>query len=133
MKSSKRIQFFFRDLKAVLQTKIGIRCFVLSIFFLALNVVLPVWRIVPLRATQPYIPLHYNIYLGVDQFGSWQRILSIPFLGLALFLFHLFLQTIAFRTDKFLASVLWVVMVMIQFILLCAMALIVLLNLSYAA
>lgn len=116
-----------------LRTKIGAWCFALSLLFLLLDVALPVWRIVPLASSRPYIPLHYNIYLGVDQLGSWYQIFAVPALGLGLFLFHLILQTIAFRKEKLLATMVAVASVLIECILLFAMALIVLLNLSYAA
>lgn len=116
-----------------LRTKIGAWCFALSLLFLLLDAALPVWRILPLASSRPYIPLHYNIYLGVDRLGPWWQIFLIPALALGLFLFHLVLQTIAFRKEKLLATMVAVAAVLIEFILLAAMALIVLLNLSYAA
>lgn len=105
----------------------------LAFFFLALDIALPIWRIVPLAESRPYIPLHYNIYLGVDRLGSWYQIFVIPAIGLGLFLFHLVLQTIAFRKEKLLAVMVAIATVVLEFLLLVAMALIVLLNLSYAA
>lgn len=133
MKFSKRVQFFFTDAKEWLRTKIGAWCFALAFFFLALDVALPVWRILPLAESRPYIPLHYNIYLGVDRLGPWYQIFVIPALGFGLFLFHLILQTIAFRKEKLLATMVAIATVILEFLLLVAMALIVLLNLSYAA
>lgn len=133
MKVSKRIQFFLTDAGEWLRTKIGAWCFVLSLLFLLLDVALPIWRIVPLAESRPYIPLHYNIYLGVDRLGPWWHIFAIPALGFGLFLFHLILQTIAFRKEKLLATMVAVAAVVIEFLLLVAMTLIVLLNLSYAA
>jgi hypothetical protein len=133
MKFSKRVQFFFTDAKEWFRTKIGAWCFVLAFFFLALDIALPIWRIVPLAESRPYIPLHYNIYLGVDRLGSWYQIFVIPAIGLGLFLFHLVLQTIAFRKEKLLAVMVAIATVVLEFLLLVAMALIVLLNLSYAA
>lgn len=117
----------------MLRNKRFVWCVVLSILFLLLDTALPIWRIVPLSSTRPYIPLHYNIYLGVDQLGSWYQIFLLPALGLVLFLFNLILQTVAFRKEKLLATMLAVATVLIEGLLLFAMALIVLLNLSYAA
>lgn len=116
-----------------LRTKTGAWCFVSALFLLALTIALPVWRILPLAESRPFIPLHYNIYLGVDRLGPWYQIFIVPALGFGLFLFHLILQTIAFRKEKLLATMLAVAIVLIEAILLFAMTLIVLLNLSYAA
>ena len=117
----------------MLRNKQFVWCVVLSLLFLLLDAALPAWRIVPLSSTRPYIPLHYNIYLGVDQLGSWYQIFTLPVLGLFLFFFNLILQTIAYRKEKLLATMLAVATVLIEWLLLCAMVLIVLMNLSYAA
>lgn len=133
MKLSKRFQFFFADMGEMMRNKRFVWCVVLSLLFIALTTALPVWRIVPLSSARPYIPLHYNIYLGVDRLGSWYEIFASPVLGLCLFLFNLFLQTIAFPKEKLLATMLAVATVLIEGLLLSAMVLIVLLNLSYVA
>ena len=133
MKITKRFQFFFADTRSMFRTKRYVWCAILSLIFLALDFALPIWRIVPLAATRPYIPLHYNIYLGVDRLGSWNQIFFLPILGSGLFLFNLLLQTAAFQKEKLLATMLAVATVLIEVLLLVAMTLIVLLNLSYAA
>ncbi len=117
----------------MLHIKLYVWCVVFSLVLLALNLALPIWRIAPLASVRPYIPLHYNIYLGVDRLGPWNQIFLLPILGFALFVFNLVLQTIAFRKEKLLASMVAIATVLIEALLLCAMALIVLLNLSYAA
>lgn len=117
----------------MMRNKRFVWCVVLSLLFIVLTTALPVWRIVPLSSSRPYIPLHYNIYLGVDRLGSWYEIFALPVLGLCLFLFNLILQTIAFRKEKLLATMLAIATVLIEGLLLFAMALIVLLNLSYVA
>ncbi len=133
MKITKRIHFFALDVRTWLKTKIGFWCFALSLAFLLLTILLPVWRIVPLAASRPFIPLHYNIYLGVDQLGPWHQIFLVPAIGFGLIVFNVFLQTVAFRKEKLLAIMVAVATVLIQLMLLLAMVLIVLLNLSYAA
>ncbi len=133
MKFSKRVQYFFADTREMLHIKLYVWCVVFSLVLLALNLALPIWRIAPLASVRPYIPLHYNIYLGVDRLGPWNQIFLLPILGFALFVFNLVLQTIAFRKEKLLASMVAIATVLIEALLLCAMALIVLLNLSYAA
>lgn len=133
MKLTNRFHFFFSDTKEMLHNKRFVWCLVLSIFFLILSFALPAWRIVPLAVSRPYIPLHYNIYLGVDRLGSWYQIFVLPALGLGLFFFNLILQTVAFKKEKLLAIMLAVATVLIEALLFFAMALIVVLNLSYAA
>ncbi len=106
---------------------------ILAFILCALDVALPILRIVPLRVARPFIPLHYNIYLGVDQLGPWNQIFVLPILGLCLFLFNLCVQTVAFRREKLLALIIAVATVILECVFLGAMILIVLLNISYAS
>lgn len=133
MKISKRFQFFFSDTRSMYRTKRFVWCAILSLVFLGLATALPLWKIVPLASSRPYIPLHYNIYLGVDRLGSWNQIFFLPILGMGLFIFNLILQTLAFQKEKLLATMLAIATVLIEALLFFAMVLIVLLNLSYAA
>jgi hypothetical protein len=102
---------------------------VLSVIFLIGTVALPLWRIVPLSEQEPFIPLHYNIYFGVDRFGPWYGIFWIPALGVLLFFLNLGFQTLHVRHEKHLAVIFAITNVFLQFGLLAAMFLIVLANL----
>lgn len=133
MKLTKRTHLFFADMMVLLRTRLFFWCAIFSVVLLVLTAVLPWWRIVPLSSTRPYIPLHYNIYFGVDRLGGWQEIFFIPALGFGLLVLNVILQTIAFQKEKWLAMMLACATVMIELLLLVAMVLIVLLNLSYAA
>lgn len=53
----------------------------ISLLFLVGMVVLPLWRLTPIIAENPFIPLHYNIFLGVDRFGPWYEVFTLPVLG----------------------------------------------------
>ncbi len=133
MRVQKRLQHFFTDMRDMLFTPRFLWSALLAFLFCVLNAALPIVRIMPLSAARPFIPLHYNIYLGVDQLGAWNQIFILPILGFCLFLFNLFIQTIAFRREKLLAFMIAVATVLVEFIFLGAMVLIVLLNLSYAS
>lgn len=132
MRVSKRLEHFFSDMREMFQMPRFIWSAILAFLFCVLDIILPILRIAPLHIARPFIPLHYNIYFGVDKFGSWIQIFSVPLLGFCLLLLNLIVQTIIFRREKFLAFMIAVATVLIECILLCAMVLIVLLNLSYA-
>lgn len=133
MRITKRLQHFFIDMREMLHAPRYLWSFVSAFFLWVLVVALPLWRIVPIGATRQFIPLHYNIYFGVDRFGSWKQIFIIPILGLTLLLLNLFFQTMIFRREKLLATFLAITSIFIELIFLISMILIVLLNLSYAA
>ena len=86
------------------------------------------WRIVPLAAENPYLPLHYNVYFGVDRFGPWYQVFSLPALGFVFLLVSVVMQTVFFRKEKMLARFFSVSSVFLEATLLVATGLIVLLN-----
>ena len=98
----------------------------LSVFLLVLTVVLPVWRVIPLAAEQPFIPLHYNVYLGVDRFGPVRDLFFLPALGLLILLFNLGMQTHFSKHEKLLARFFAISTPLFEFFFLIAMGLIVL-------
>jgi len=120
-------------MRDMLRTPRFLWCAILAFLICALDVALPILRIMPLHVARPFIPLHYNIYLGVDRLGPWDQIFVLPILGFCLFLFNLLIQTMAFRREKLLAFMIAVATAIIEFVFLGAMVLIVLLNLSYAS
>ena len=101
----------------------------LAVVLFGLTLALPLWRVVPLSAQWQFIPLHYNVIVGVDQFGPWQQIFVMPALGLFILIFNLLVQTLVFGYDKLLASFFAIGTVVAELGLLVAMALVVLLNL----
>lgn len=60
-----------------------------SVGLIVAMVALLVWRLAPLVSTHPYLPLHYNIYLGVDRFGPWYHILLLPVLSVVFLVLNL--------------------------------------------
>ncbi len=99
---------------------------ILSVVLLALTITLPIWRVVPMAADQPFIPLHYNIYLGVDRFGPMRDLFFLPILGFVFLLVNLGMQTYFYKREKLLTRFFAIVTPVIQLILFLAMALIIL-------
>ncbi|TAL50532.1 hypothetical protein EPN81_02590 [Patescibacteria group bacterium] len=101
---------------------------VISVFFLIVMTVFPLWRILPLASESPFIALHYNIYLGVDRFGPVYQIFFLPVLGVFSLLLNLLIQARSFRSQKTLTLFFAAATPCVEFILLVAMGLIVLIN-----
>lgn len=60
------------------------------------------WRGLPLRVNA-FIPLHYNIYFGVDLIGPWYGIFSPAALGTVAFLLNGLLLLFLYERRRFLA------------------------------
>ena len=133
MRFQKRVQLFFTDMRDMMRLRRFYVSALIALFFLLLDLALPIWRIVPLGAARPFIPLHFNVYFGVDRLGPWKQIFTLPILGGVLFLFNLLLQTIVFKKEKLLAFLISAATVFLECIFFVAMVLIVLLNMSYAS
>lgn len=134
MRIKKRINHFFKDYSQLRKgSKTHRVTSLISLFLFACLTALPIWRIVPLAENQPFLPLHYNIYFGVDRFGNWYQVFFLPALGLLFFLINIFFQTHFYKREKLLVQLFAYLTILIEFALLASMVLIVLLNISYAA
>lgn len=100
----------------------------MSVFLFVLTLALPIWRIVPIASEQNYIPLHYNIYFGVDKFGPWYSIFVLPILGFVFIVINIALQTHFALREKLLTRIFAASTVFLEMILFVAMVLIILLN-----
>jgi hypothetical protein len=96
--------------------------------FVLLSFALPAWRIVPIAQSQPYLPLHYNIYFGIDRFGPWYFVFFPAALGAALLLVNLGFEAVFFRREHVLSKFFAVATVFSEVVLFIAVVLIVLLN-----
>lgn len=103
----------------------------LSILFLILSVAFVYWQLFPGLKDQFAIPLHYNIHFGVDLFGPWWRIFTIPLTGLVILLINHLLAALAWNRERLLSQTFWIVTAVIEFVLMVAMVFVTLLNLSY--
>ncbi len=125
----KSLQQFFKDgaecFKTTRLTQVSL---LVSILFLVLTFALPIWRLVPLASELPFIALHYNIYLGVDQFGSLYSIFLLPVLGLFFLVLNVVIEVASFRKQKILSMFFAGANPLLQVLLLVAVSLIILVN-----
>ncbi|MFZ5364889.1 MAG: hypothetical protein ACOZBH_01660 [Patescibacteria group bacterium] len=109
---------------------------ILISLFLALGLNIGIWLllIIKFRAialSNPEkltLPLHYNIYWGIDLFGQWYQGFIMPALGMAILIFN-FILAIYFYSLKILASYFLIVSAaMVQIFLLISVILMILIN-----
>ncbi len=102
-----------------------------SLLFLAASYALPIWRLFPEITTTIAIPLHYNVYTGVDLFGSWRRIFTVPIVASIIFVVNTLFAFGLWRRDHVLSYFFVAVMLISEMMAFVSMIFIVLLNLSY--
>jgi hypothetical protein len=101
---------------------------VASVALVALTAALPAWRILPLSGEKPFIPLHYNVYVGVDAFGPWYDVFLLPALGALLLAVNMAFQAVLYERERVLSAFFVVATLLAELVLLVSMVLIVLLN-----
>jgi hypothetical protein len=75
------------------------------------------------------IILHYNVYLGVDMLGNYQRVYFLPLIGLILFGINLSLAIFLYRKKERIASyLLMIATLMIQLSLIVSTVSIIIIN-----
>ncbi|MBI2485276.1 hypothetical protein HYW18_03990 [Candidatus Uhrbacteria bacterium] len=62
--------------------------FLLGIVLPLVSAMLLLWRLYPRGESEVFIPLHYNVFTGIDRYGPWWLGLSIPIIGLAATALH---------------------------------------------
>jgi len=104
----------------------------LSLLFNILIWYLIYYKLRPLVAFLPedqsFIPLHYNVFLGIDSFGHWQNIFYLPAFGLLFWLINLVVGFFLYNSKKLASYFLCISSLFCQIILLIACALIILIN-----
>jgi len=99
-----------------------------SAALVALTFALPVWRLLPVLGEEIYIPLHYNIYFGIDRFGPWYYIFILPALGFFLLILNIIFEAIFVKREHILSVFFAITTVVVEAILFGSMLLIVMLN-----
>ena len=95
---------------------------------------LALWLIILLKlrpeidAADQMIPLHYNIYFGIDYLGPWYYAFILPALGLFLLAINTFISFLIYIKEKILSYFLVGTAFFSQIILLGAGILVVLIN-----
>lgn len=89
------------------------------------------WRILPLVYGRDSVPLHYNIYVGIDTFGPWWMLFSIPLLSLVFALINGVCAKTLLRKRPMLALTLWSATLFVGVLSLMALVRIILINIAY--
>jgi len=69
----------------------------------AAGLVFFLWRVIPQRGKGDTLVLHYNLYMGIDQLGSWLWLLLLPALWVGFLLVDLLLAYGFYQRDQQLA------------------------------
>jgi hypothetical protein len=81
-----------------------------------------------LPVEQSFIPLHYNIYIGIDLFGPWQRIFFLPILGVIIFVVNTVLALFIYNKKEVISYFLAIGSTLCQSFLLVATLFTILIN-----
>ncbi len=106
------------------------RLAVASAALVAVAAFLPAWQVAPQVVGNQalFVPLHYNVYFGVDQFGPWQGLFLPAAVGLGILLVNLGVQAAFQRTERMLAQFFAWTTLFLEAVLCAAALLMVLLN-----
>ncbi|HLD17994.1 MAG TPA: hypothetical protein VJB99_02865 [Patescibacteria group bacterium] len=104
-------------------------CFGVSFLFLFFTTILPLLRLRPYLLVNQSIPLHYNVFLGVDRFGPAIEALFLPLFGAVILLADMFVAIRLVQREPFAARAAALFSVLVNAVLLVAMGFLVLLNL----
>lgn len=80
------------------------------------------WRFPAFGAQGEVVPLHYNIYFGVDSVGPWWRILMIPGFATLVFGLNVLILFGKSQDDRMMATLLLITSFLVA--LLCDVALV---------
>ncbi len=101
---------------------------IVSAILVVLTLILPLWKIMPNLGDETFIPLHYNIYFGIDRFGPWYYIFILPALGFLMLLLNVIFEAVFVKREHILSIFFAVTTIAVEVILFVSMALIVLMN-----
>lgn len=90
------------------------------ILFTALILNLSMWIIIYRRVepSSDFVPLHYNIYFGINYVGEWYRVFVIPFLGIFIGCVNIIIARLLHRKNKVASYILATSIMLVQAILL---------------
>ncbi len=94
--------------------------FLSALFALAINVVLWVYVARHTQASVESVPLHYNIYFGIDLLGPWWYSFFFPAIGTGVFLANSVLTVLVYRKERVAAFFFSLASALIELFLLLA-------------
>lgn len=89
------------------------------------------WRILPMVYGRGSVPLHYNIFVGIDAFGPWWMLFEIPVWSLVIAIGNGGIAATVFKKKSMLALALWIATMFVGILSLIALLRIVLINIAY--
>lgn len=99
--------------------------FWLNFLSIAINFIVWIFIIRRLLSQEELIPLHYNVYFGVDFIGQKKWLLNLPLIGLFILLVNFFLSWLIYKREKLVSYILAASGLVTQLILAAAAVLIV--------
>jgi len=103
-------------------------CLLVSFIPWLLFTALPFFRLMPSEETGKFIPLHYNIFFGVDKFGPWYSVFELSIFGLVVLFLNTWLAAKYFERERALSGFFSATAFLVQILLLAAMYFTILLN-----
>jgi hypothetical protein len=88
-----------------------------NIFF---NISIWLFLIFKLKPSEYPVPLHFNIYFGIDVIDKWTQAFMVPSIGLVVILINLVLSYLVFSKEKFIAQFLLASSLFVQVLLFLA-------------
>lgn len=96
-----------------------------------LGMTLLCWRVLPFVYGRDSVPLHYNIYVGIDAFGPWWMLGYVPCAALVMVGLNALLALVFLKKRPMLAVAVWMATAGVGILALLAIIRIVLINLAY--
>ncbi|MBU4332127.1 hypothetical protein KKD19_01270 [Patescibacteria group bacterium] len=96
----------------------------LGIFALLFNILIWIFIIWRLSAGEELIPLHYNIYFGVDLIGQKNWLFELPLIGLFILAINFLLARVVYNEEKIVSYILSIASLIAQLVLLVAVSLV---------
>ncbi len=106
-------------------------------FSIGLAFNLAIWLLLYLKIARAFgnesewmetIPLHYNVYFGIDLIGSWQKVLIMPLIGSVIFILNGLLAYFLYVKEKLLSYFLVISSAFVQIVFLIAAFMVVVIN-----
>ncbi len=101
---------------------------ILTIALLVFAWIVPSWRLAPIVEPEAVIPLHYNIYFGVDFVGKWWWVYFLPAFGTVVFIINAILAARERKGSKVFSDMLSITYSVVALFVTVAMFFVLLIN-----
>lgn len=85
-----------------------------------LNIFIWLFLVFKLKPSEYPVPLHFNIYFGIDVIDKWSQAFIIPGIGIVIIFLNLFISYFVFSKEKFIAHFLLTSSLFVQILLFLA-------------